>query len=58
VLLLDDVLSELDEERRERLLDLLERGGQALLTTADPTAIGSHTFARVILSSDVAPAPA
>lgn len=40
VLLLDDVLSELDEERRERLLDLLDRGGQTLLTTADGAAAG------------------
>jgi DNA replication and repair protein RecF len=48
VLLLDDVLSELDDERRERLLDLLERGGQTLLTTADPAAAGRRTaFARV-----------
>jgi DNA replication and repair protein RecF len=63
VLLLDDVLSELDEERRERLLDLLDRGGQTLLTTADPAAAGSRAgFARIRLSGDgvesAAPAPA
>jgi DNA replication and repair protein RecF len=60
VLLLDDVLSELDEARRERLLDLLEQGGQTLLTTADRAAIGSRTeFARVILSGiGIAPARA
>jgi DNA replication and repair protein RecF len=40
ILLLDDVLSELDVDRRERLLTLLDQGGQALLTTADPAAIG------------------
>jgi DNA replication and repair protein RecF len=51
VLLLDDVLSELDEERRERLLDLLEHDGQTLLTTADPSAAGRRTgFSRVELS--------
>jgi len=38
VLLLDDVLSELDVERRGRLVELLLDGGQALITTADPAA--------------------
>lgn len=36
ILLLDDVLSELDRDRRERLLELLVRCGQAMITTADP----------------------
>ena len=50
VLLLDDVLSELDTERRESLLALLERGGQALLTTADPAVTNSSAdLARVRL---------
>jgi len=35
ILLLDDVLSELDEERRSRLLGSVRRSGQTLLTTAD-----------------------
>lgn len=35
VLLLDDVLSELDRERRRRLVDVLLDGGQALLTTTE-----------------------
>jgi DNA replication and repair protein RecF len=35
VLLLDDVLSELDRERRTRLLEVLRMGGQSLITTAD-----------------------
>jgi DNA replication and repair protein RecF len=39
ILLLDDVLSELDADRRERLLELLARGGQAMITTADPGAL-------------------
>jgi DNA replication and repair protein RecF len=52
VLLLDDVLSELDDERRERLLDLLDQGGQTLLTTADPAAMASRPgFARVRLGA-------
>jgi DNA replication and repair protein RecF len=36
ILVLDDVLSELDPERRERLLDALRSGGQAIVTSADP----------------------
>ena len=52
VFVLDDVLSELDDQRRERLLDLLERGGQVLLTTADPDAVGARAgFMRVRLAS-------
>jgi DNA replication and repair protein RecF len=34
LLLLDDVMSELDPERRERLVDRLAGGGQALITAA------------------------
>lgn len=36
ILVLDDVLSELDPDRRERLLDALRSGGQAIVTSADP----------------------
>jgi len=35
LLLLDDVLSELDAERRERLLELLRSAGQSVITTTD-----------------------
>jgi len=35
LMLLDDVMSELDAARRERLVDLLAGGGQALITTTD-----------------------
>jgi DNA replication and repair protein RecF len=35
VLLLDDVMSELDRERRKQVLALVEQAGQALLTTTD-----------------------
>lgn len=38
VLLLDDVLSELDPDRRARLLGISVEQGQTLLTTADPDA--------------------
>jgi DNA replication and repair protein RecF len=36
LLLLDDVLSELDLERRTRLLETLAASGQAVITTAEP----------------------
>lgn len=36
ILVLDDGLSELDPDRRERLLDALSRDGQAIVTSADP----------------------
>jgi DNA replication and repair protein RecF len=35
VLLLDDVMSELDPERRGMLLELLSGAGQTLITSAD-----------------------
>ncbi|GAC1518860.1 MAG: DNA replication/repair protein RecF [Thermoleophilaceae bacterium] len=35
LMLLDDVMSELDATRRERLADLVRSGGQALITTTD-----------------------
>jgi len=35
VMLLDDVMSELDSDRRELLASLLRSGGQAIITTAD-----------------------
>ncbi len=39
LLLLDDVMSELDPQRRERLVERLERGGQALITAADEESV-------------------
>jgi len=36
LMLLDDVMSELDPDRRERLTELLRGGGQAIVTTTDP----------------------
>jgi DNA replication and repair protein RecF len=35
LMLLDDVMSELDSARRERLVELLTAGGQAVITTTD-----------------------
>jgi DNA replication and repair protein RecF len=38
ILLLDDVLSELDPERRRLLLEAVRDGGQTIVTSADPAA--------------------
>jgi DNA replication and repair protein RecF len=35
LMLLDDVMSELDADRRRRLVDLLRAGGQSVITTTD-----------------------
>jgi DNA replication and repair protein RecF len=42
LLLLDDVMSELDPERRERLVERLAAGGQALLTAAAEESVPSR----------------
>ena len=43
VLLLDDVLSELDREKRELLLKELETGGQSVITTVDIDEVPTKT---------------
>ena len=45
LLLLDDVMSELDPDRRERLVERLARGGQTLITAASRR-LGSRAGAR------------
>ena len=35
-LLLDDIFSELDHEHRKVVMDIVEKGGQVIITTADP----------------------
>jgi DNA replication and repair protein RecF len=45
VLLLDDVMSELDNSRRRLLLDVLLAGGQTLITTADPASVDADSIA-------------
>lgn len=47
VMLLDDVTSELDRERRERLVALLARHGQALVSTTDAASVPSGAGVRV-----------
>ncbi len=50
IFLLDDVLSELDAERRQRLIDAIPAGAQALVTSALPAGLppGLATTARVV----------
>ena len=55
LLLLDDALSELDPERRELLLSRLDDGGQAVITTTDPSLVpaGAAPPARLAVSEGV-----
>jgi DNA replication and repair protein RecF len=54
LLLLDDVLSELDAERRSALRALLPLGGQTLVTTTDRTALGDDGSAVVLVERGAA----
>ena len=48
LLLLDDVMSELDPGRRERLVERLEGGGQALITAADEESLPAGATGSVL----------
>ncbi len=48
LLLLDDVMSELDPDRRERLVRRLGDGGQALITAADEESLPAPALASVV----------
>jgi DNA replication and repair protein RecF len=48
LLLLDDVMSELDPGRRERLVRRLDDGGQALITAADEESLPASALASVV----------
>jgi DNA replication and repair protein RecF len=48
LLLLDDVMSELDPPRRERLVERLQRGGQALITAAAEESVPAAALGRVV----------
>ena len=48
LLLLDDVMSELDPQRRERLVERLEDGGQALITAAAEESVPARALERVV----------
>jgi DNA replication and repair protein RecF len=59
LLLLDDVMSELDPERRERLIARLSGGGQALITAAAEESVPAGALEQVLrLPFDVAHAAA
>ena len=62
LMLLDDVMSELDATRRERLAELVRAGGQALITTTDvdhvPGANASDVTVASVLDGTVARAGA
>lgn len=45
LMLLDDVMSELDAERRDLLAELLRAGGQAVVTTTEPEHVPGTTLA-------------
>ncbi len=51
LMLLDDVMSELDATRRERLADLVRAGGQALITTTDVDHVPGASGADVRVTS-------
>jgi DNA replication and repair protein RecF len=48
LLLLDDVMSELDPERRGRLIERLGRGGQALISAAAEDSLPAAALGRVV----------
>jgi DNA replication and repair protein RecF len=51
LMLLDDVMSELDATRRERLAELVRRGGQALITTTDVDQVPGASSSGVTVAS-------
>jgi recombinational DNA repair ATPase RecF len=61
-MLLDDVMSELDEARRRRLADLVRAGGQAVITTTEaehvPGADGADVTVVEVSEGTLAPAVA
>jgi DNA replication and repair protein RecF len=48
LLLLDDVMSELDPERRERLVERIGGGGQALITAAAEESVPAQALERLV----------
>jgi DNA replication and repair protein RecF len=63
LMLLDDVMSELDPDRRRLLIDLLEGGGQSLITATEPAQVpeaGRSGAGEVAIEGGrvIAPAPA
>jgi DNA replication and repair protein RecF len=59
-MLLDDVMSELDSQRRELLVELLRSGGQAVVTATEAEHVPGVSDAELIRVSEgtVSPRPA
>jgi DNA replication and repair protein RecF len=57
LMLLDDVMSELDPDRRGRLVERLQRGGQALITAADEESVPARAMEGVIRMEDLLASP-
>ena len=56
-MLLDDVMSELDGERRELLASLLRGGGQAIVTTTEAAHVpGASDHVVEVANGDILPA--
>jgi DNA replication and repair protein RecF len=53
LVLLDDVLSELDESRRRALGDLIARGGQTLVTTTSPDSLPTEPAQSLVVRPGV-----
>ena len=56
LMLLDDVMSELDPERRRRLVEMLERDGQALITATEPDHVPASGARSLEIAAGVATA--
>jgi DNA replication and repair protein RecF len=54
LMLLDDVMSELDPERRRRLVAMLEVGGQALITATEPGHVPSSSALELAIDAGTA----
>jgi DNA replication and repair protein RecF len=57
LLLLDDVMSELDPDRRARLVTMLEGGGQALITTTDLDHVPASAASALAIDGGIATGP-
>ena len=55
-MLLDDVMSELDPERRRRLVAMLETGGQALITATEAEHVPATAALELAIEGGVATA--
>ena len=56
-MILDDVMSELDSDRRNRLIDRLAIGGQSLITAAESTLVPDSDVVEKVSIEDLTPGP-